>query len=569
MKHLNRVAIVGVGLIGGSVGLALRQRGWPARSWASAAGRLGCGSPAASGPSPIPPSIWPKALPRPIWWSSARPWATSSSRSAQSPALLPGRDAHHRCRQHESRRSWRPLMKGSGRGCRFLGSHPLAGSEKTGASHAAADLFDGRVAIITPTQEHAGRRFRPARGILGSRSARSSCGCRPKSTIGRWPSTSHLPHLAAAALAATVPESIFPLGRHRHLGQPRGWPAAIRSSGNKSSCKTARTSWPPWSNMGRSCRPCTPPLRDGNEAELERILTTAKKNRMLWEVDIHPADGQPDMLGRASGRAGRRIGFGRSADRRRRPRLLIQGAARSRQVERIARELLADRVVERTVVAAAGEAALIEPPPGRDPSPPQWRRQWHVQLVHVLPKPGVMDPVAQSVLSAIADFGIRAEAVRTLKKYWIGGLPDGAARLLCRQGPGQRRHRAGDRRAAAVRPPGSGLALRVPPATVPIRPMDDAALERSEPRRAALSVAGRDADDPGPFSRARPRPDRRRTGNHRPDLERALQPQDAGRADPLSRRRGSSGISRTCSARRSSPPREKIRRDGRRRPTGA
>ncbi len=42
----------------------------------------------------------------------------------------------------------------------------------------------------------------------------------------------------------------------------------------------------------------------------------------------------------------------------------------------------------------------------------------------MLPKPGVMDPVAQSVLAAIADFGIRAEAVRTLKKYWIGGLPD-------------------------------------------------------------------------------------------------------------------------------------------------
>ena len=34
-----------------------------------------------------------------------------------------------------------------------------------------------------------------------------------------------------------------------------------------------------------------------------------------------------------------------------------------------------------------------------------------------------MDPVAQSVMSAIADFGLKAEVVRTLKKYWISGLP--------------------------------------------------------------------------------------------------------------------------------------------------
>ncbi len=34
-----------------------------------------------------------------------------------------------------------------------------------------------------------------------------------------------------------------------------------------------------------------------------------------------------------------------------------------------------------------------------------------------------MDPVAQSVMSAIEDFGLKAEVVRTLKKYWIEGLP--------------------------------------------------------------------------------------------------------------------------------------------------
>src|SRR5262249_50215579 len=36
---------------------------------------------------------------------------------------------------------------------RFLGSHPLAGNEKNGPQHASADLFAGRVVVITPTAE--------------------------------------------------------------------------------------------------------------------------------------------------------------------------------------------------------------------------------------------------------------------------------------------------------------------------------------------------------------------------------------------------------------------------------
>ena len=54
-------------------------------------------------------------------------------------------------------------------------------------------------------------------------------------------------------------------------------------------------------------------------------------------------------------------------------------------------------------------------------------------LVHVLPKPGVMDPVAQSVMSAIEDFGLKAEVVRTLKKYWIEGLATDRIGTLCAQ----------------------------------------------------------------------------------------------------------------------------------------
>ncbi|MGC4006847.1 MAG: hypothetical protein QM811_28455 [Pirellulales bacterium] len=43
----------------------------------------------------------------------------------------------------------------------------------------------------------------------------------------------------------------------------------------------------------------------------------------------------------------------------------------------------------------------------------------------MLPKPGVMDPVAQSAISAITDFGLKADAVRTLHKYWISAVDAG------------------------------------------------------------------------------------------------------------------------------------------------
>ena len=87
-------------------------------------------------------------------------------------------------------------------------------------------------------------------------------------------------------------------------------------------------------------------------------------------------------------------------------------------------ELLADRIVEKVIVAPVGDAELNQVPErlSPNPQPPIPSPQYCPLLVHVLPKPGVMDPVAQSVMSAIGDFGLRAEVVRTLKKYWIEGL---------------------------------------------------------------------------------------------------------------------------------------------------
>ena len=63
---------------------------------------------------------------------------------------------------------------------------------------------------------------------------------------------------------------------------------------------------------------------------------------MLWEVDIHPADGQPDLLGRQVAATAAELGLARDLTVAGAVGYLIQGALDRGQVERIARELLAD-----------------------------------------------------------------------------------------------------------------------------------------------------------------------------------------------------------------------------------
>jgi len=148
---------------------------------------------------------------------------------------------------------------------------------------------------------------------------------------------------------------------------------------------------------------------------------------MLWEVDIHPSPGQPDRLGMAAALQAVDLGI-RGAKIRSARGFLIEGRLDQGQAQRIAAELLADSVVERALVARAGEAALSAPDPDWAP-----KGNGSPALVHVLPKPGVMDPVAQSALDAIRQLGLEADAVRTLTKYWIAGLEAGDRGRLCSQ----------------------------------------------------------------------------------------------------------------------------------------
>lgn len=208
MKQWNNVAIVGVGLIGGSVGLALRERGLADQI-------TGIGRRAES----LRIAKRMGAVTR----------TTTDLRSGAAKAdmvVVCTPVAHIAGHVREAAASCNGAMitdAGSTKAdivtrldaelpatARFVGSHPLAGSEQSGAAHARADLFVDRVVVVTPT------RRTPRDDLLVVAQFWKSLGAEvvemtPAAHDRALAATSHVPHLVAFGLAASVPAADFPL----------------------------------------------------------------------------------------------------------------------------------------------------------------------------------------------------------------------------------------------------------------------------------------------------------------------------------------------------------------------
>jgi phosphoribosylformylglycinamidine synthase subunit PurSL len=131
---------------------------------------------------------------------------------------------------------------------------------------------------------------------------------------------------------------------------------------------------------------------------------------MLWQVDIYPAEGQVDREGARVAEEIVELGLAKRLQVDAVRGYLIEGKLDATQAHKVASKLLADPITERTVVANVGDSALAKPPQGLH------------RLVHVLPKPGVMDPVAASTEGALHDAGVGPVRVRTFRKYWFPEL---------------------------------------------------------------------------------------------------------------------------------------------------
>jgi prephenate dehydrogenase len=195
-----KVAVIGVGLIGGSFALALKQ--------AKAATRVvGVGR---------NPANLKLALERGIIDSIA-PDAASAARDAdlvlvstpvaQFPAVfsaLKETKALITDGGSTKRDVIAAARKALGKGiARFVPAHPIAGAEKSGAGAASADLFRGKRVVITPLRENA------KESISKVEAAWSACGARvsrmdPEEHDAVLATVSHLPHVLAYALVHGV-----------------------------------------------------------------------------------------------------------------------------------------------------------------------------------------------------------------------------------------------------------------------------------------------------------------------------------------------------------------------------
>ena len=276
MKPLGTVAIVGVGLIGGSIGLALRQRnlaqavvGIGHRQVSlRVARRVGAITQTTVDLSKgvVDADLVIVCTPVGMIVDQVR----EAAKTAREGTLFTDAGSTKEA-------IVAALDSGLPRNCRFLGGHPIAGSEKSGASAANADLFDGKVCVLTPTKNTRAEDF----DLLESfwqRQGSIVIRLAPQDHDRGLAVTSHVPHVAAAALANALPESLFRLAGSGIIdstrlaaGDPSLWrQILIQNRGNVLNALE---------QYGGQLSAFHAAIRDRNEAELERLLATAKKNR--------------------------------------------------------------------------------------------------------------------------------------------------------------------------------------------------------------------------------------------------------------------------------------------------
>lgn len=170
-------------------------------------------------------------------------------------------------------------------GAHFIGSHPMAGAEKTGVSAARADLFECALCVVTPTAKSNRaalakvERFWKA---VGGRLLRLS----PQQHDALVSRASHLPHVVAATLAAQV------LDPRHHKSQ-----AALCANGFRDTTRIASGSPEMWRDIAltngknisdalrgfiRELQRVQTVLQNGDGKKIQAFFEAAKTRRDKW-----------------------------------------------------------------------------------------------------------------------------------------------------------------------------------------------------------------------------------------------------------------------------------------------
>lgn len=102
------------------------------------------------------------------------------------------------------------ILKKAKHGCEFVGSHPMAGSEKNGVDHARAELFQGRPVIVTPSKSNSTRSINQVSQFWQSLGGKVSV-MSAREHDQAVAVISHVPHVVATALAASTDNELLTL----------------------------------------------------------------------------------------------------------------------------------------------------------------------------------------------------------------------------------------------------------------------------------------------------------------------------------------------------------------------
>ena len=204
----NHVSILGVGLLGGSIGLAIRSRlsKWHVSGYghrqATVDAALQIGA-LHEGYVSLAPAVkdaglvilcTPVGLFRPLLAELA-------------PLLAPGTIVTDVGSTSDIVKAAETLLP---EGVHFVGSHPMAGSEKRGVQHAKADLYEGALCILTPTANTSPQALEAVKQFWADLGMRT-CQISPEEHDRRLADVSHLPHAVAAALMSLQDEDSIAL----------------------------------------------------------------------------------------------------------------------------------------------------------------------------------------------------------------------------------------------------------------------------------------------------------------------------------------------------------------------
>jgi len=151
-------------------------------------------------------------------------------------------------------------------GAHFVGAHPMAGGEKTGASAARADLFQNAVCVLTPTKKTnsvAVKKLERFWKSVGARVLKMDA-AQHDLLVSR---TSHLPHVAASALVNLVLNPASPKAQSQ-----------LCANGFRDTTRVASGSPEMWRDITLANRKNLSRSIDGFIAELQKFQSALKSS---------------------------------------------------------------------------------------------------------------------------------------------------------------------------------------------------------------------------------------------------------------------------------------------------